>query len=256
MIELDENIEILEVCIRDNIPSYSVRLNSVNMRTYLSKLLNAALIKYEQYNTAKQIIELPDVSYALFNVVSPTEFRVYTGKPNLFGYTIDEHGVVVKEKEYIENYYIDIHTGNKKYYSIKENFYFDTIGIEIPKGFCKVPIRALYDENEQTYYEFVPVKDKDILIKKISEYYDNSIRNISNEIDAERDTWGLQFYEATKWLEDPFFTTPLLDSILLNKEYSKSVLVNKIIFNYTSYTTKVGKLLGEKQKLISSITSM
>lgn len=256
MIELDDNIEALEVCIRNGTPSYSVRLSSKNMRDYLDKLLEVGLINQEQYTTAKCILNLPDVSYSFFNVVNTTEFRVYVGKPNLFGYVIDECGLVIKEKEYIENYYVNIRTGDKKYYSIKEDFYFDNVGISIPKGFCSIPVRSLYDENGQIYYEFLPVKDKEQVIKKISEYYDNIINSLTIETATEKSTWGLQFYEATKWLEDRFFTTPMLDSILLSKEYSKEVLVDKVIFNYTSYTTKVGKLLGEKQKLISSITNI
>jgi predicted transcriptional regulator len=54
MIELDDNIEALEVCIRNGTPSYSVRLSSKNMRDYLDKLLEVGLINQEQYTTLKR----------------------------------------------------------------------------------------------------------------------------------------------------------------------------------------------------------
>ena len=66
---------------------------------------------------------------------------------------------------------------------------------------------------------------------------------------AEKDTWTKQEQEARAWLADNTVSTPLLDAMVNTRGVTKEYLVGKIIEKSDAYSSEVGRLLGEKQRL-------
>lgn len=243
-----ESIEALEVCIRSGNVSYSAKVGISNANIYLDFLLSQNAISNRQYEVSASILSLGNIGYALFNIASNTEFRVYVAKPNLFGYTIGIDGTIIKQKEYIDDYYTDLSTGIKKYYHILDCTLFPT-DIDVPSTFIQVPIRALVDDNNQTYFEFLRKDDMQTYMDKINKEYAEEVEKLNNTTPIEEVlTWTKQENEARAYLANSAVSTPLIDALASSRGVTKMYLVNKIIAKADAYATAIGVLTGEMQR--------
>ena len=72
---------------------------------------------------------------------------------------------------------------------------------------------------------------------------------------SKKDTWEEQKREAFGWMADNDYQTPIIDILSTGRNIDKSVFVQKIIDNVTSYNTKLANLLLEQQLIEERIKS-
>ena len=95
---------------------------------------------------------------------------------------------------------------------------------------------------------------KAILKDKLRKHLDIEIETYANISNTEKLTWILQENEAREWIVNRNVETPLIDSILEEREgITKQMMVDKILTKAAKYKKDVGNLLGKHQRLIKRI---
>ena len=110
----------------------------------------------------------------------------------------------------------------------------------------------LTDEDKAAGTEFNKVVMKKVVADRFSERYKELMVDAST---LEKDTWEEQKREAFGWLADNDYQTPIIDILSNGRNITKSVFVQKIIDNVTTYNTKLANLLLEQQLLEEKIKS-
>lgn len=246
-------ISSLEVCIRNNIPTYSAKIEFPHVKEYLEYLKEENAVNTAQYNKMKSLLAIEDYGYVLFNWVSSNEFRIYITRPNLFGYHIDDLGNIVKEKEYIDDYYINLVTNEKKKYIPYSAEGVRNYDIQIPTNFVQAPIRGLADEVGQVYFEFLSMDFIHIYIEEIENEYTSAVTNAQSTYSlAEISTWEMQYEEAEKFLRDSEYATCFLDEVCKTVD-EKIELANKIVDKNKAYRKAIGAAAYKKQQKLSAL---
>ena len=73
--------------------------------------------------------------------------------------------------------------------------------------------------------------------------------------ETERETWSIQFDEASAFLADSSHPTPMIDSIATYRGITKAELVTLIMENANLFRGASGSILGIQQALLSAVYS-
>lgn len=236
----------LELCIREGVHSFSAKIPNKYGEDYIQYLLEESAITERQFKFMLDKINLGISGYFLVNIINLEEVRFYMTKPNLYGYTLDSNANIIKEKNYIDNYYISS-VGEKKEYHILTDFSYPVV--DIPSNFVQVPFRALYDDNGQYYYEYLSIKFINQYLDQINMEYEENLEKLVEGLSyKEIQTWPKQEQEAKAYLADNSIHTPFIDSILSTRDkYTKNELAAKIVDKANTYSIAVGQLTGIRQ---------
>jgi len=104
----------------------------------------------------------------------------------------------------------------------------------------------LTDEDKAAGVLFNKAAMKKVVADRFSERYKELMVDASI---LEKDTWEEQKREAFGWMADEDYQTPIIDILCAGRNIDKSVFVQKIINNVTSYNVKLANLLLEQQLL-------
>jgi hypothetical protein len=104
----------------------------------------------------------------------------------------------------------------------------------------------LTEDDMDAGVEFNKVVMKKVVADRFSERYKELMVDASI---LEKDTWEEQKREAFGWIADNDYQTPIIDILSTGRGIDKSVFVQKVIDNVTSYNTKLANLLLEQQLL-------
>jgi hypothetical protein len=110
----------------------------------------------------------------------------------------------------------------------------------------------LTDEDRDLGVAFNKAAMKKVVSDRFSERYKELMLDASI---LEKDTWEEQKREAFGWTADSDYQTPIIDILSTGRGIDKSVFVQKIITNVTTYNTKLATLLLEQQLLEERIKS-
>lgn len=110
----------------------------------------------------------------------------------------------------------------------------------------------LTDEDRAAGVEFNKVVMRKVVADRFSERYKELMVDASI---LEKDTWEEQKREAFGWTADNDYQTPIIDILSTGRNIDKSVFVQKVIDNVTTYNTKLANLLLEQQLMEERIKS-
>lgn len=102
----------------------------------------------------------------------------------------------------------------------------------------------LTEEDKSKGVEFNRAVMRKVVADRFSERYKELMVDASI---LEKDTWEEQKREAFGWMADNDYQTPIIDILSTGRNIDKSVFVQKIIDNVTTYNTKLANLLLEQQ---------
>ncbi len=111
---------------------------------------------------------------------------------------------------------------------------------------------TLTEEDKSKGVEFNKVVMRKVVADRFSERYKELMVDASI---LEKDTWEEQKREAFGWVADNDYQTPIIDILSTGRNIDKSVFVQKIIDNVTTYNTKLANLLLEQQLIEERIKS-
>jgi hypothetical protein len=111
---------------------------------------------------------------------------------------------------------------------------------------------TLTEEDKSKGVEFNKVVMRKVVADRFSERYKELMVDASI---LEKDTWEEQKREAFGWMADNEYQTPIIDILSTGRNIDKSVFVQKIIDNVTTYNTKLANLLLEQQLIEEKIKS-
>ena len=111
---------------------------------------------------------------------------------------------------------------------------------------------TLTEEDKSKGVEFNKVVMRKVVADRFSERYKELMVDASI---LEKDTWEEQKREAFGWMADNDYQTPIIDILSTGRNIDKSVFVQKIIDNVTTYNTKLANLLLEQQLIEEKIKS-
>jgi hypothetical protein len=111
---------------------------------------------------------------------------------------------------------------------------------------------TLTEEDKSKGVEFNKVVMRKVVADRFSERYKELMVDASI---LEKDTWEEQKREAFGWMADNEYQTPIIDILSTGRNIDKSVFVQKIIDNVTTYNTKLANLLLEQQLIEERIKS-
>lgn len=110
----------------------------------------------------------------------------------------------------------------------------------------------LTDEDREAGVKFNKVVMRKVVADRFSERYKELMVDASI---LEKDTWEEQKREAFGWIADNDYQTPIIDILSTGRNIDKSVFVQKVIDNVTTYNTKLANLLLEQQLMEERIKS-
>jgi len=111
---------------------------------------------------------------------------------------------------------------------------------------------TLTEEDKSKGVEFNKVVMRKVVADRFSERYKELMVDASI---LEKDTWEEQKRESFGWMADNEYQTPIIDILSTGRNIDKSVFVQKIIDNVTTYNTKLANLLLEQQLIEEKIKS-
>jgi hypothetical protein len=111
---------------------------------------------------------------------------------------------------------------------------------------------TLTEEDKSKGVEFNKVVMRKVVADRFSERYKELMVDASI---LEKDTWEEQKRESFGWMADNEYQTPIIDILSTGRNIDKSVFVQKIIDNVTTYNTKLANLLLEQQLIEERIKS-
>jgi len=123
----------------------------------------------------------------------------------------------------------------------------------------EIPVLANSSETEEEKVKYILTEEdrikgaefaKVVMLKFIADRFSQRYKDLM--VDAsmlEKDTWEEQKREAFGYVADNTYPTPMIDILSQGRGIEKSVFIQKIIDNVTSYNVKLANLLLEQQLL-------
>jgi len=123
----------------------------------------------------------------------------------------------------------------------------------------EIPVLANSSETEEEKVKYILTEEdrikgaefaKVVMLKFIADRFSQRYKDLM--VDAsmlEKDTWEEQKRESFGYVADNTYPTPMIDILSQGRGIEKSVFIQKIIDNVTSYNVKLANLLLEQQLL-------
>ena len=115
------------------------------------------------------------------------------------------------------------------------------------------PEQLIFEQIDLTSNELEQLREGDVYIKGLEFTTQFQIDNIGRSYPQfERDTFAIQESEANAYIKDPSTPTPFIDTLCLNRDIDKEIMVAKILENAKALKLATAPIVGHYQKIVST----